>query len=85
MNFRQFVILDTLAREGQPMSSFDLTYISDINQRYLYNEAKVLTSAGFLCKPHQGLYILTERGKIAHAIQVGRNARAAHKRKHKAA
>lgn len=68
--------LETLAREERPMRSIELEvesghYVSGTPYRVL----EQLIELGAVYKPYWGLCGITERGKIALAIQTGINAR----------
>lgn len=78
LTVKQFCWLDTLARHG-PLKTSDINDVSGFTTKgkswYLYRE---LANCGLIWRIDQLMpFQLTEAGKIVHAIQVGKNARAA--------
>lgn len=80
MTRAQFDWLETLVSYGPELSHCDLMLFSGVSPCY-WPQMRFLIDEGFIHHEPYRTYILTERGRLAWAIQSGINARIAGQRK----
>lgn len=70
-------VLEAFVRCGGTANLLELAYEAGHNGAYVYYAVRQLIADGCAVKCFWGRYAITERGKIALALHVGRAARAA--------
>ena len=78
MRFSRFLVLDALVREDRLLRGWELADI--VGVRCTGSASVMITEmvrCGVIYRPYAGTYGLTERGRVAHALQSAINTRAA--------
>jgi hypothetical protein len=75
-----FDFLETLIRLGGSGNIYDVAAVSGYTTSTFKRLSSAIQARGWMMLPfatkHKALYVITERGKIAHAIEVGRRTKA---------
>lgn len=81
MGIGVFNTLDTFIRSDVELTWLQLCTYSGYTNRYLYDVMSMCIRLGLVVRLRFGVYQITERGRIAHALQSACNARRAQARK----